>query len=125
MFVGYPKGTRGGLFYSPRDNKVFASTNATFLEHNYMADFKPRSKVVLEELLGDEIRPTPTTVVQRQRKETTNRDQTPPPPRSSGREIRLLVSYRENGEANVAVTYASEDDPLTYKMAMDDVDQDK
>ena len=37
-FVGYPKGTRGGLFYSPQDNKVFVSTNATFLEHNYRAD---------------------------------------------------------------------------------------
>ena len=31
MFVGYPKGTRGGLFYSPQDNKVFVSTNAMFL----------------------------------------------------------------------------------------------
>ena len=31
MFVGYPKGTRGGLFYSPSDKKVFVSTNATFL----------------------------------------------------------------------------------------------
>ena len=54
MFVGYPKGTRGGLFYSAQENKVFVSTNATFLEYNYMADFKPRSKVVLEELLADE-----------------------------------------------------------------------
>ena len=31
MFVGYPKGTREGLFYSPSDKKVFVSTNATFL----------------------------------------------------------------------------------------------
>jgi hypothetical protein len=23
LFVGYPKGTRGGLFYSPRDKKIF------------------------------------------------------------------------------------------------------
>ena len=46
IFVGYPKGTRGGLFYSPQDNKVFVSTNATFLENNYMTNFKPRSKVI-------------------------------------------------------------------------------
>ncbi|RVW52634.1 Retrovirus-related Pol polyprotein from transposon TNT 1-94 [Vitis vinifera] len=78
MFVGYPKGTRGGMFYSAQDNKVFVSTNATFLEYNYMADFKPRSKVVLEELLADEISPMPTTVVERQRKETTAQDLTPP-----------------------------------------------
>ena len=125
MFVGYPKGTRGGLFYSAQDNKVFVSTNATFLEYNYMADFKPRSKVVLEELLADEISPTPTTVVERQRKETTAQDLTPPPPRRSGREIRLPIRYRENGEAQVAVTDGSDDDPLTFKMAMDDVDREK
>ena len=41
LFVGYPKGTRGGLFYSPQDMKVFVSTNATFLENYYMANFKP------------------------------------------------------------------------------------
>ncbi|RVW44912.1 Retrovirus-related Pol polyprotein from transposon TNT 1-94 [Vitis vinifera] len=125
MFVGYPKGTREGMFYSAQDNKVFVSTNATFLEYNYMADFKPRSKVVLEELLADEISPMPTTVVERQRKETTAQDLTPPPPRRSGREIRLPIRYRENGEAQVAVTDGSDDDPLTFKMAMDDVDREK
>ena len=30
FFVGYPKGTVGGLFYSLKDNKVFVSTNAEF-----------------------------------------------------------------------------------------------
>ena len=50
MFVGCPKGTRGGLFYSPSDKKVFVSTNATFLEDDCMKNFKPRSEVVLEEL---------------------------------------------------------------------------
>ena len=53
MFVGYPKGTRGGLFYSPSDKKLFVSTNATFLEDDYMKNFKPCSKVVLEELHSD------------------------------------------------------------------------
>ena len=28
LFVGYPKKTKGGYFYSPKDNKVFVSTNA-------------------------------------------------------------------------------------------------
>ncbi|RVW82191.1 Retrovirus-related Pol polyprotein from transposon TNT 1-94 [Vitis vinifera] len=121
----YPKGTRGGLFYSAQDNKVFVSTNATFLEYNYMADFKPRSKVVLEELLADEISPMPTTVVEQQRKETTAQDLTPPPPQRSGREIRLPIRYRENGEAQVAVTDGSDDDLLTFKMVMDDIDREK
>ena len=48
LFVGYPKGTRGGFFYSHSDKNVFALTNATFLEDDFMTNFKPRSKVVLE-----------------------------------------------------------------------------
>ena len=32
FFVGYLKGTVEGLFYSHKDNKVFVSTNAKFLE---------------------------------------------------------------------------------------------
>ena len=54
MFIGYPKGTMGGFFYSPLNKKVFVSTNATFLEDDYMTNFKPRSKVVLEELRSDQ-----------------------------------------------------------------------
>ena len=35
FFVGYPKGTFGGLFFSHKDNKVFVSINAKFLENDY------------------------------------------------------------------------------------------
>ena len=45
FFVGYPKGTVGGLFYSHKNNKVFVSTNAKFLENDYMNDYTPRSRV--------------------------------------------------------------------------------
>ena len=50
FFVGYPKGTIGDLFYSHKDNKVFVSTNAKFLENNYMNDYTPRSRVVLAKM---------------------------------------------------------------------------
>ena len=50
FFVGYPKGTAGGLFYSHKDNKVFVSTNAKFLENDFMNDYTPRSRVVLAEM---------------------------------------------------------------------------
>ena len=50
MFIGYPIGTRGGIFYIPKEKKVIVSTHATFLEEDYMNNFKPRSKVVLEKL---------------------------------------------------------------------------
>ena len=45
LLVGYPKETRGYLFYSCKDNKVFVSTNAKFLENDYMNNFTPRSRV--------------------------------------------------------------------------------
>ena len=50
LFIGYPKGMRGGLFYSSSEKKVIVSTNAKFLEEDYVNNFKPKSKVILEEL---------------------------------------------------------------------------
>ena len=50
FFVGYPKGVVGGLFYSHKDNKVFVSTNAKFLENDFMNDYTPRSRVMLAEM---------------------------------------------------------------------------
>ena len=64
LFIGYPKGTRGGIFYSPKEKKVFVSTHATFLENDYMNNFKPRSKAVLEEMLGTTSAPQSTRVVE-------------------------------------------------------------
>ena len=55
MFVGYHKETRGGLFYSPQDSKVIVSTHFTSLKEDYMNNFKPKSKVILEELSGDQV----------------------------------------------------------------------
>ena len=53
LFVGYPRGTKGHLFYNPKEQRVLVSTNARFLEHDYMLDNKPRSKVVLDELRAE------------------------------------------------------------------------
>ncbi|KAH7569485.1 hypothetical protein JRO89_XS06G0170700 [Xanthoceras sorbifolium] len=50
LVVEYSKETRGGHFYSFEDNKVYVSTNAMFLEDNYISDHKPQSKIVLNEL---------------------------------------------------------------------------
>ena len=61
MFIGYPKGTRGGIFCNPKEKKVIVSTHATFLEEDYMNNFKPKSKVVLEEL--DSVRDLPQTPI--------------------------------------------------------------
>ena len=50
LFVGYSKETGSYLFYSCNDNKVFVSTNAKFLEYDYMNNFTPKSRVVLAEM---------------------------------------------------------------------------
>ena len=98
MFVGYAKGTRGSLFYSPLDKKVFVSKNTTFLEDDYMTNFKPRSKAVLEELRSDQIRKSPSTIDERQSQETTIPIQNILVPRRSGRVVRLPSRYRNEGE---------------------------
>ena len=47
-FVGYPKGTYGWYFYYPREQKVFISANAIFLEDDYIMSRKPKRRIVLE-----------------------------------------------------------------------------
>ena len=125
LFVGYPKGTRGGLFYSSKDKKVFVSTNATFLENDYMTNFKPHSKIILEELLSDQISKSPSTTDERQHQETTIPDQNIPVPRRSGRVVRPPTRYGHEGEAELLVSDTNQDDPLTYKHAMEDSDKEK
>ena len=48
--MGYPKGTKGYIFYDPQDQKIFVSTNARFLEEDYIIDNKPTSRLILEEM---------------------------------------------------------------------------
>ena len=67
LFVGYPKGPKGYLFNDPTEKRMLVSTNAHFLEQDYMLDNKPSSKVVLDELRaetneGNEV-PIPVTQV--------------------------------------------------------------
>ena len=50
LFVGYPRGIKGYLFYDPKEQRVLVSTNTRFLEHDYMLDNKPSFKVILDEL---------------------------------------------------------------------------
>ena len=128
LFVGYPKETRGGLFYSPEDNKVFVSTNATFLEENYLREFKPHSKVVLEELLAGSTSKPLSTVDKDIAPSTSERQmqvhQDNLPPRCSGRVVRQPDRYLGVGEAQV-VSSSEVDDPLTYRSVMDDPDKDE
>ena len=46
-FIGYLKGTFGWYFYDPREQKVFVSANAIFLEDDYIMNRKPKGRIVL------------------------------------------------------------------------------
>ena len=52
-FIGYPKGTFGWYFYDPREQKVFVSTNAVFLEDGYIMNHKPGGRIDLKETGGE------------------------------------------------------------------------
>ena len=165
LFVGYPKGTRGGLFYSSSDKKVFVSTHATFLEENYINNFKPKSKIILEELASaqEQIEPPvswpvlPLLPMHVQRGENVPEDeqaqvepveqqesvqaepvvepveqnneqdpvieaQQPVQLRRSGRVIRKPARYVLLGESYQAIAIDSEEDPISYNEALEDVD---
>ena len=64
LFIDYPKGTRCSIFYNSRDKKVVVSTHATFLEHEYINDFKPHSKVLFEDVLERKSQNDTTRVVE-------------------------------------------------------------
>ena len=149
MFVGYPKGTRGGLFYSPSDKKVIVSTHATFLEEDYISNFKPKSKIILEELDSAQEQTEPPVSwpliplipmhVQRGENvpegeqaqvEPVEQDpiQVEPEPeqpvelRRSDRVRRKPARYVLLGESYQVIAIDSEDVPINYKEALEDVD---
>ncbi|WBP92221.1 reverse transcriptase domain-containing protein [Kitasatospora cathayae] len=124
FFVGYPKETRGGLFYSADENKVFVSTNATFLEEDYIGNHKSPSKLLLEEIVPSETTNEPTRVVDlpsSSRKRDSS--QIHLSPRRSGRVSKLPERYLGLTQVNAGGTDL--EDPLSYKQAMEDVDKDK
>ena len=130
MFVGYPKGTRGGLFYSPQDRKVIVSTHFTSLEEDYMNNFKPKSKVILEELSGDQVDAQLSTPVTEQEEQQQPDDQhriNPEQPsllepRRSGRVTRLPARYMLLGETYTAISDEHVQDPTSYNEALIDRD---
>ncbi|KAH9801407.1 hypothetical protein KPL71_001014 [Citrus sinensis] len=130
MFVGYPKGTRGGLFYSPQDRKVIVSTHFTSLEEDYMNNFKPKSKVILEELSDDQVDAQLSMPVTEQEEQQQPDDQhriNPEQPsllepRRSGRVTRLPARYMLLGETYTAISDEHVQDPTSYNEALIDRD---
>ncbi|TYJ96910.1 gag/pol protein [Cucumis melo var. makuwa] len=134
LFVGYLKGSRGGYFYDPKDNKVLVSTNATFLEEDHIREHKPRSKIVLNELSNETIEPSTrvveepsalTSVVHVDSSTRTHQPQSLREPRRSGRVTNLPIRYMSLTETLTVISDGDIEDPLTFKKAMEDVDKDE
>ena len=127
FFVEYPKGTVGGLFYSHKDNKVFVSTNAKFLENDYMNNYTPRSRVVLAEMNEpvnkqpmDETRDDVAVLDAPQ--DTTHEMSSTQVPCRSGRIVRPPIRFIGLGETYEVISEEAESDPYTYEEAMNDID---
>nr|XP_048328495.1 uncharacterized protein LOC125422087 [Ziziphus jujuba var. spinosa] len=167
MFIGYPKRTRGGIFYNPKEKKVIVSTHATFSEEDYMNNFKPKSKVVLKELgsvqnppetlsfpplfpvdvqrgknvqnipEGEQTQETAHDQIQDTQEQEYNEEiGNPPEPQNldppihvqqplqqtrSGRMIHKPTRYALLGETYQVILDNPDDDPTTYKEALEDV----
>ncbi|CAA0824232.1 cysteine-rich RLK (RECEPTOR-like protein kinase) 8, partial [Striga hermonthica] len=124
LFVGYPKETKGGLFYSPEDQKVIVSTNARFLEEDYVLDHKPSSIHVLEEIKGVSTSIPSALDVTPKSTATRIADDAPEQvvPRRSGRVVRQPERFMGLGESSEAVPDVLESDPWTYNEALQDRD---
>ena len=169
LFIRYPKGMSGGLVYSSSEKKVIVSTNAKFLEEDYVNNFKPKSNVIIEELDSTQESPKPPEfgpivplfLVRVQQRENENilegeqarvepiveqqvdiqvepekpenqiqndQEDLPVEPqqlvelRRSGRMTCKPSRYLLLGESYQAITIDSEEDPVNYKEALEDVD---
>ena len=98
---------------------MLVSTNACFLEHDYMIDNKPSSKVVLDELRAEtnegNVVPIPVTQVNRP---LVDRTQEPRVPRHSGRVVLQPERFISLGE----VPEDPETDPSNYNEVVQDKD---
>ena len=112
------------------------STHATFLEHEYINDFKPRSKVLLEDVLERKTQNDTTRVVENDtdsmtikvvdiENETDNitdfLNQKVIITRRSGR----VRSPPDRYEANVVVPNTNDEDPRSYEEVILDFDKEK
>ena len=110
--------SRGGLFCNPQDNKVFVSTNATFLEEGHIKNYQPRSKLVLSEISTNatNIPSSSTKVVDKTWKSVQSHPfQELRESQHSGRVVHQLDRYLGLTETQLVIPADGIEDPLTYK----------
>ena len=118
-FIGYPKNSMGYQFYDPEERNVFVSRYATFLEKEFLLNRGDCRKIELDELNQNENEPTMELQAQSSRIPLTH------PPRKSERISRPPERYGSISKGALDVFLIEENDPLTYKEAMLDIDSGK
>ena len=117
-FVGYPKGTRGYNFYNKPNMKLFVSTNAKFMEEEYIKNHIIRDMNECIEntefpSIQDNVVPVdPQPII----------PDTPNMPRRSGTIIRPPVKLKLMGESSLTIPESHEYDPTSYYEAFNDKD---
>ena len=119
-FVGYPKGTRGYYFYSKYGMKVFMSTNAKFVEEEYIMN--NIIKDMNEWTKKTEFPTIQDNVVHVDPQRLILDTNTPNMSRCSGRVIRPLLKLTLMGESSLTIPKSHKDDLTGYYEAIIDKD---
>ena len=93
---------------------MFVSTNAKFLENDYMNDYTPRSRVFFVEM-NEPVNEQPIN-------ETRDEMSSIQVPHHSGRIVRPPIRFIGLGETYEAILEETETDPYTYEEVMKDID---
>ena len=127
MFLGYSKEIKGYLFYNHKDNKVFVSTHAKFLEDDYVNNFNLRNKVLLAEM-NEPVNEQPMddtrddVAVLDKPQDITYEMTSTQVSRRSGRIVWPPIRFIGLGETYESISEEAESDPYTCEEAMNDID---
>ena len=115
-FVGYPKGSFGHYFYSPREHRVFVACKAVFLEKEFLEKRQSGRNFELSEVQE----PQTDQVLEDEGPSELGSSLVPSEPRRSGRTShppdRYLGMIEGSGEG--LVLFLENNEPVSYKAAL-------
>ena len=116
-------GTNGYLFCSPKDLDIIVSTNARFLEEDYIINHKSISIIILKELMGGtDNSNVPMVQVEQPQVNAQLVTNTTRVSRRSGRVIEQLERFVFVGESLDLAPREHYKDPRTYEETLQDKD---
>ncbi|KAI3723657.1 hypothetical protein L2E82_35412 [Cichorium intybus] len=129
IFVGYPKDCLGYYFYNPKENKIFISRKAEFLENKFLTEEASGRFVELEEL--QEPQPDTQEIGSSIQQEIVEPEQTVDQEQIVTQDVRRSGRVRFEPERNGYLMMEEEcytidsDEPVNYQSAMSDPEFDK